>query len=152
MLLIRIKAKMLMAYHLQTNGVSKRTNKTVEQCLQFHVKRNQKGWKRVLPRIHFQMMNTVNKSTKFTPFQLRFGKSPRILPAMVEPRENASIESLSARAICDRVAIDVADAHDNLMIAKISQSFYANACRTDVKVIPTSLHSRSVLGRGIACS
>ncbi len=30
---------------------------------------------RALPRISFQMMNTVNKSTGYSPFQLRFGKT-----------------------------------------------------------------------------
>ena len=119
------------AYHPQTDGASERTNKTVEQCLRFHVERNQKGWKRALPRVRFQMMNTINKSTRFTPFQLRFGKSPRVLPPLIEPRAGVSAEQISARAICERVAIDVADARDNLMIAKIAQSYSANTHRGD---------------------
>ena len=68
MLLTRIKTKMSTAYHPQTYGASEWTNKTLEQCLRFHVERNQKGWKWALPRVQFQMMNTINKSTKFMPF------------------------------------------------------------------------------------
>ena len=108
-MLTGIKAKMSSAYHPQTNGSREHTNKTVEQCLRFHVERNQKGWKCALLRIH-QMMNTINKSTKFSPFQLRFGKFPRVLPALLEPRENASTEHTSARAICERITVDVTDA------------------------------------------
>ena len=131
MLLTGIKTKMSTTYHPQTDGASERTNKTVEQCLRFHVERNQKGWKRALPRVRFQMMNTVNKSTKFTPFQLRFGKSPRVLPALIEPRDNISVEQISVRTVCEWVTIGVADAWDNLMLSKIAQSYSANVHRKD---------------------
>ena len=76
MILTGIKHKFSAAYHPQTNGMSKQTNKTVNQCICFHVERNQKGWVRALPIIHFQIMNTVNKSTGYSPFQLRFGHNP----------------------------------------------------------------------------
>jgi hypothetical protein len=39
-----VKLKMSTAYHPETDGSSKRTNKTVNQALHFHVERNQKGW------------------------------------------------------------------------------------------------------------
>ena len=44
-----VKLKMLSAYHPETDGSSKRSNKTVNQLLHYHVKRNQKGWVRALP-------------------------------------------------------------------------------------------------------
>ena len=71
-----VKLKLSTAYHLQTDGASERTNKTINQCLRYHVEQNQKGWSRVLSHICFHMMNTVNTSTGFTPFQLRMGWSP----------------------------------------------------------------------------
>jgi hypothetical protein len=43
----------------------------------------------------------------------------------------SSVEYLSAKEIIERVALDVADAKDNLMVAKISQSFHANKKRSD---------------------
>jgi hypothetical protein len=42
--LMGIQSKFLTSYHPKTNGSSKWTNKTVNQCIGFHVKRNQKGW------------------------------------------------------------------------------------------------------------
>jgi transposase InsO family protein len=41
-----IKLKLSTAYHPQTDGTSERTNKTVNQCIRYHVERNQKGWVR----------------------------------------------------------------------------------------------------------
>lgn len=53
-----IKLKLSTAYHPETDGTNECTNKTVNQCLHFHVERNQKGWKKALPRIRFFLMNT----------------------------------------------------------------------------------------------
>src|ERR1700761_4609661 len=71
-------------------------------------------------------MNTVNKSTGYTPFQLRFGRTPRILPPIINPPAKASSDYISAREIIDNLRNDVADARDNLMLAKITQSHHAN--------------------------
>ena len=79
-LLTGISCKASTSFHPQSNGVSERTNKTVNQCLRFHVERNQKGWVQALPRIRFHIMSSVNKSTGYTPFHLRFGRTPRVLP------------------------------------------------------------------------
>ena len=50
-LLTGIKHKASSSFHPQSNGASEKTNKTINQCIRFHVERNQKGWVRALPRI-----------------------------------------------------------------------------------------------------
>ena len=75
-------------------------------------------------------MNSINKSTKFTPFQLRFGRTPRILPPLTPAYPSASREATSARDIIEHIQTDVADAKDNLLLAKITQSAQANKHRT----------------------
>jgi hypothetical protein len=85
MLLTGVKHKYSSLYHPQSNGASERTNKTVNQCIRFHVERNQTGWAKSLPLIRFQIMNSVNKSTGFSPFQLRFGRTARVLPPLIVP-------------------------------------------------------------------
>ena len=70
------KLKMSTSYHPQTDSSSERTNKTVIQCIRFTVEHNQVGWVRALAKIQFDIMNTVNRSMGFTPFQLHFGHSP----------------------------------------------------------------------------
>jgi hypothetical protein len=126
-----VKCKASTSFHPQSNGASERTNKTVNQCLRFHVERNQKGWVRAIPRIRFHIMSTINKSTGYSPFHLRFGRSPRILPALLPPPPNPSGEHISAREIIENLQTDVADARDNLILAKISQSHFSNPSRAD---------------------
>lgn len=131
MLLTGIKHRQSSAYHPQTDGASERTNKTVNQLIRFHVERNQSGWLRALPRVRFSIMNTVNKSTGYSPFQLKCGRSPRILPPLIDVPPKPSKEHISARQVISRIAQDMADAKDNLMVAKIAQAHHANQHRRD---------------------
>ena len=130
-ILTGVKLKMSTAYHPETDGASERSNKTVIQAIRFHVERNQKGWARALPRIRFNIMNTVNKSTGFTPFQLRLGRSPRIIPPLVQVPNPLPLNpsELSAQTIIDRIQHDVWEAQDNMIKAKISQAQQANKHR-----------------------
>jgi hypothetical protein len=77
-----IHLKPFTAYHLQTDGVSEHTNKTLDQCIRFHVECNQKGWMCTLPLICFNIMNSINASTSFSGFQLYMGYSPCIIPPL----------------------------------------------------------------------
>ena len=122
-----VKLGMSTAFHPETDGASERTNKTVNQCLRYHVTRNQKGWVRALLRVRFAIMNTVNKSTGFSPFQLHIGRSPRLIPP-ITPAVRARV-AVDAVKVVDRINLDVAEAKDNLMIAKIFQADQANRKR-----------------------
>jgi hypothetical protein len=97
--------------------------------LQYHMKCNQKGWVCALPQIRFQIMNTVNASTGFSGFQLHLGCSPCIIPPIVPsllPVELADTVQ-TATSVINRLKDDVADAHDNLLLSKISQTHYDNS-------------------------
>jgi len=119
-----VKLGMSTAFHPETDGASEQTNKTVSQCLRFHVTRNQEGWVQALPWVRFVIMNTVNKSTGFSPFQLHMGRSPRLIP----PITAAAWESggVDAAKLIDQLSMDVAEAWDNLMLAKVFQADQAN--------------------------
>ena len=99
----------------------------MNQCLRYHVTRNQKGWVRALPRVRFAIRNTVNKSTGFSPFQLQTGRSPRVLPP-ITPAERRTGRVDVVRLI-DQINTDIAEAKDNLMVAKIFQADQANRKR-----------------------
>jgi len=83
MKLMGVKLKMSSAYHPKTDGSSECLNKTINQMLQYHVAQNQKGWVQALPRIHFQIMNTVNASIGSSGFQLHLGCLPHVIPPMI---------------------------------------------------------------------
>jgi len=148
-----VKLKLSSAYHPETDGSSERSNKTINQCIRYHVRRNQKGWVRALPRIRFDIMNSVNASTGFSNFQIRLGRSPRLIPPIVpttitDTRSNAD-EAIRARDLIKNIETDVAEAKDNLIQAKVFQTHYANLNRSpDLpfnigdKVMLSTLHRR----------
>src|SRR5277367_5179586 len=88
-------------------------------------------WVKSLPLIRFNIMNTVNKSTGFSPFQLRMGHSPRLIPPLVisQPAPVSGPE-IEAQHVIGRLEIDTLEAQDNLLRAKISQSIQTNKSRS----------------------
>lgn len=70
-------------------------------------------------------MNTMNRSTGYFPFQLKYGCSPRILPYF-ENNKPTDKDSLDTMEIVERIHKNIADAKDNLMLAKISQVYFMN--------------------------
>ncbi|KAJ3491013.1 hypothetical protein NLJ89_g11381 [Agrocybe chaxingu] len=98
-----IKLRLSTSYHPETDGASERTNKTVNQACRFIVDRNQKGWAKALPKIRFNIMN-------------------------MEPAD-ASAEEKNAWNLIQKLETDTWEAQDNLLKAKISQSFFANKNR-----------------------
>jgi hypothetical protein len=124
-----VKLKMSTSYHPETDGASERTNKTVNQILRYHVDRSQTGWVKALPHVRFMIMNTVNKSTGYSPFQIRMGRSPRILPPLVPDiarTESKTTEGFRAVELFQQLEENVMDAQDALLAAKINQAYYAN--------------------------
>jgi hypothetical protein len=122
--LMGVKLKMSTVYHLESNGMSKRSNKTINQCLQYHVKHNQMVWCRALPWVCFDIMNTINASTGFSPFQLQMGRSPCIIPPLIHSEDNDITDIRNRETTTQRTG--------NMLQAKISQSLAANEHRSDV--------------------
>ena len=108
----------------QTDGSSEQTNKSVIQALRFHIKHNQRGWVVALPRVCFSLMNTVNASTGFSPFQLHLGRFPRIVPALTALPSN--VAELKAADLIRLHEVLLFEAQDNFLAAKLDQAFYAN--------------------------
>jgi hypothetical protein len=121
-----VKLKLSTAFHPETDGCSERTNKTLNQCLRFHVARNQKGWVRALPRVRFHIINTINKSTGYSPFQLKTGQSPRLILPLIKPDTGVEAEDVAAADIINQLTNDTLEARDNLLAAKLLQAANAN--------------------------
>jgi hypothetical protein len=125
-----VKLKMSLSYHLETDGTSEQTNKTVNQAIHYHMRRNQKGWVKSLPQIHFDIMNTVNALMGFSPFQLRMGRSPRIIPLIVPeclPKGLADVDSTEqATKLLEQIKLNSEEAKDNLLMVKVAQAYHTN--------------------------
>lgn len=125
-----VKLKMSSAYHPQSDGASECSNKTINQCLHYHVEHNQLGWRRVLPQVCFDIMNMINVSTGFSPFQLRMGHSPCIIPPLVS-LGNGVVEDIHAEEVIKQLQEDIMEAQDNMLHAKTSQALCTNVDRAD---------------------
>jgi hypothetical protein len=129
-----VKLKMSTAYHPQTDVSSKRTNKTIIQMLRFYIDRRQKGWVKALPRARFELMSTVNKSTGFSPFQLLYGRAPRLLPPLplTPPSDNnhpTTPSEFNVLRLLRQLELDCWEAQDNLTLAKVCQAMQSNRHR-----------------------
>ena len=113
-----IKLGMSTAFHPETDGVSEWTNKTVDQCLRYHVTRNQQGWVRALQHVRFAIRNTVNKSTGFSPFQLHTGRSPGMIPPVMA--DVRGLEDMDAVKVIHQIEADVAEAKDMSRIKSLT--------------------------------
>ncbi|KIJ32225.1 hypothetical protein M422DRAFT_84471, partial [Sphaerobolus stellatus SS14] len=74
-------------------------------------------------------MNTINTSTGFSPFQLKTGRSPRLIPPLIPAPADASADAITAQEIIARLQTDVKEAQDNLLAAKVRQAYHANEHR-----------------------
>jgi len=124
-----ISLKLSSSYHPESDGSSERSNKTINQALRYHVSRSQQGWVRSLPLIRFQIMNSLNASTDLSMFELRFGRSARVLPPLLPVSDAASAGEQSAVDFLSHCSSLEASAKDALLAAKVSQAFYADSSR-----------------------
>jgi hypothetical protein len=67
------------AYHPQTNGLDERMNQTLKGALVKFFNANHDDWDVHIKSVLFAYRTSRNDSTKFTPFELMFGRTP-ILP------------------------------------------------------------------------
>jgi Chromo (CHRromatin Organisation MOdifier) domain len=80
-----------MAFHPQTDGLSKRKNQWVEQYLHL-ICTNQDQWSRWLPIATAVHNNTRNSTTGFAPNALLLGWEPLLTPDQIVPASNQKTE------------------------------------------------------------
>ncbi|MFM7726014.1 MAG: hypothetical protein ACKO7B_04895, partial [Flavobacteriales bacterium] len=67
------------AYHPQTDGITERFNRTVKEMLaQFVNQHKQDDWNYKLEKLTFAYNTSVHATTKFSPFELIFGRIPKL--------------------------------------------------------------------------
>ena len=76
--MLGIETKLSTAYHPETDGQTERTNQELEQYLRIYVKHRQNNWAEWLAMAEFAFNNKVHTVTKMSPFQVNYGREPRM--------------------------------------------------------------------------
>jgi hypothetical protein len=128
-----VKVKMSSAFHPETDGSSERTNKTFNQCVRYYVERNQRGWVRAIPHICFNIMNSINASTGLSMFNIKMGRTPRVIPPLIKDNnKNQKLEP--PEAFLARIRDIELQAKDSLTAAKVQQAFQADKNRSPSEI------------------
>ena len=73
----RVKRIKPSAYHPQTNGALKRTNRVLVEYLRCYILENQTDWDKWIPNAT-SVFNTTHSGTGYAPFELLFGRKANI--------------------------------------------------------------------------
>jgi len=76
--MLGIETKLSTAYHPETNEQMERTNQELEQYLRMYVNYRQNNWAEWLTMVEFAFNNKVYTATKMSPFQVNYGREPRM--------------------------------------------------------------------------
>ena len=88
-----IKHQLSLAYHLQTNGLTERFNKTLCTTLAKYVSDYSDSWDTFLESALFAYRTTQNHTTKYTPFKLLYGHEAKLPLDLQETNQDIPLES-----------------------------------------------------------
>lgn len=115
---------MTTSFHPQADGRSERTNRTVGQVLRTFTAKRQGKWMESLAAVEFAVNTAVNVLTGKSPFDLIFGRTPRLFAATMATAPPTLTKWMELR---DSVW---ATARDTLWTSQIQQAIQHNrSCR-----------------------
>ena len=76
--MLGIKIKLSTAYHPEIDRQMERTNQELKQYLRMYVNHRQNNWAEWLAIAEFAFNNKVHTVTKISPFQVNYGREPRM--------------------------------------------------------------------------
>ena len=128
------------AYHPQTDGITERFNRTIKTMLtQFVHYQKQDDWDTKLAKLSFAYNTAVHAVTKFSPFELMFGRIPK-LPINLVYNQTDSVE-LRAKIDVEWIASDFVDQQKEEMKAIFD---FAAANRDAVALKASTMYDRTV--------
>nr|GEV55202.1 putative reverse transcriptase domain-containing protein [Tanacetum cinerariifolium] len=116
---------MTTTYHLETEGKSERTIKTLEDMLQAYVIDFRKGWEKHLSLVEFSYNNSYHASIKAAPFEALYGRNCRSLVCWAKVRD----VQLTGPEIIHETTKKIVQIQKFLQVARDRQRSYANVRR-----------------------
>ena len=124
----RVDLRMSTSFHPETDGSSKRSNKTMIEALRHYVNLRHSDWVDHLIHVEAAMNNSVNATTGRTSTEIVYGTPLQLFPSprdLAKPNLDISAVSDYIQRIQDNIAL-VRDCHAE---AKTRQTTYANRKR-----------------------
>lgn len=82
--LLRVEHKQSTAYHPQTIGALERTHRVLNEYLRTFMQSDRHQWDHWLPYFSFAYNTTPHTAHDYTPFELMFGRQPKIQPNVMQ--------------------------------------------------------------------
>ena len=127
MKLVGTKALMSTAYHPQTDGLTERVNRILEDMIRCYCDEFLDDWDDLLVPLELAYNDSYQSSTRFTPFYMNYGRHPRTPQSMIVG--TAAEPETSAGAYLQRLADAHRAAKYFMKVAQIRQSTNANRHR-----------------------
>ena len=130
--LLGVKLQMSTSNHPQTDGLTERVNRVVEDCLRSFVNHRQSNWDEFLPLCQFAINNSYQASACESPFFLNSGHHPLTPSSLVD--ESAGRDFTCDQRPCQWLKEQeeaLRTAKDAMKAAQTRQAFYSDRGRSD---------------------
>lgn len=124
-----VSLKMSTANHPQTDGMTERINRIVEDTLRAFVNHRQNNWDELLPVCEFAINNSDQASTGETPFYLNHGLHP-LTPSSFLNQAPRSMEHAAGSWLDSRLQA-LREAKDAIVAAQARQALYNDRDRSE---------------------
>ena len=98
------------AYHPQGNGLTERTNQTVKNTIAKAVQSQGGDWDLYLPAALFAIRTMKQETTKFTPFELTYGRKARQVADQI--MGGSRVEGTKEEQIIHRITQEITELHE----------------------------------------
>ena len=129
----QIKRQMSTAYHPQTDGQTKRMNRTFEDMLRHWCSPDQDNWDEYLKLAEFACNNALHASTGETPFMLTFGQHPLTPASIFNMDQHGKLRNPVANQFAAEMQSLVQKARMSLIMAQQRQKAYADQRRRPIQ-------------------
>ncbi|KAE8238369.1 hypothetical protein A4X06_0g8816, partial [Tilletia controversa] len=126
MKLLGVKLNISSAYHVQTDGQTERTNRTLEHILRPYFSYQQDDWDELLPMAEFAVNNAPSATTGVSPFQANYGRHPRTPSTL-----GISVPAPASVTLAEDINALHQEMHDRILKAQARQKHHADKRRTD---------------------
>ncbi len=122
---------MSMTFHLQTDGLTEHTNRSIGQIFHAGLRLDQKDWFGKIDLTEFAINASVSDTTKYVPFKVNSG----YMPSMICKVHNPGMVALGIWSFAQTALCNLADTHDAIIESRVFQTHQANKRQRDTPII-----------------